>query len=781
MFFEGSSPGFRFCIATACIGLLSCANVTLAQDSTDHAVRLTFEEHVAPILNDRCVKCHGAERRESGLDLRRRFTMLTGGDSGPAVVPNDPQKSLLLEFIDDGLMPPEDETKLTQQEVVVLRRWIASGAAISGTKEQPLPAVDDAQDIIDESARQHWAFQSVKPQPPPTVKNQRWVTTPIDAFVLAQLEDHDWSPANYASKTTLIRRLYFDLTGLPPAPEEIAAFINDESPDAYKSLVDRLLASHHYGERWAQHWLDVVRFAETEGFEYDRHLPDAWRFRDYVINSLNADKPFDQFVREQVAGDEMRPDDLECQSAAIFHRLGAVRRNAGNAEIALSRNEVLTERTNIIGEAFLGLTLGCARCHNHKLEPITQKDYYRLQAYFAATQEFDISLVTPHETEAWEKQVANIKARIDKLKEKIPSLPDDQKLGLKQKILDVASEQPPHPATIPSIRNEFEKRTAIHVLRRGAWEHKGVAVGARPLSVLVSANEPELSVDIAAPRIQLANWLTQTHHPLTARVIVNRIWQSHFGTGLVATPNDFGTHGSRPSHPELLDWLALSLVDNGWRLKPLHRLIVLSSTYRQSSRAMNEAAVKTDDPDNRLLSHFSRRRLSGEEIRDAMLAVSGRLNPKVYGPSVITPVDPALVDLLYNPTQWVVTKDVSEFDRRSVYLIAKRNLRLPFMEAFDAPALQTSCPSRGESTHAPQALELLNGTFANDMAAAFAQRLRSECGDDDREIVARAYRLAIGRDPMAREQELSLDFLKDQSLVEFALALFNLNDFVYVQ
>ena len=763
------------------LGFLLFAGLTFAQDQDAGINRLTLEQHVAPILKKRCVKCHGAEQRESGLDLRRRFTMLAGGDSGPAIVPGKPQKSLLLEFIDDDLMPPEDEPQLTEQEIGVLLKWIASGAAIAGKTEEPLPIVDDVQHSIDESARQHWAFQPVKPVVPPAVKKPAWVTTAVDPFVLSQLEQHGWSPADAAAKVTLIRRVYFDLTGLPPSPEDIAAFVNDEGAKAYESVVDRLLASHHYGERWAQHWLDVVRFAETEGFEYDRHLPDAWRFRDYVIDSLNANKPFDQFVREQIAGDEIRPGDVECQSAAIFHRLGAVRRNAGNPDIALSRNEVLTERTNIIGEAFLGLTVGCARCHNHKLEPITQKDYYRLQAYFAATQEYDIGLGMPEEKNAWDEQVADIKKKTAKLKSDLASLTEDQKEKQKREILKVAAQQAPHPATIPSVRNEPEKRTPIHVLRRGVWEQKGVAVGPRPLSVLASADVSELPGDITNPRTHLANWLTEASHPLTARVIVNRVWQYHFGTGLVETANDFGTHGGRPSHPELLDWLAASLVENGWRLKPLHRQIVLSSTYRQSVRSDDQAAATFADPNNRLLSHFSRRRLSGEEIRDAMLAVSGRLNPRTHGRSVITPVDPALIDLLYNPTQWIVTKDATEFDRRSVYLIAKRNLRLPFMEAFDAPALQTSCPLRGESTHAPQALELLNGTFANDMAATFAERLRSECGEDHERIVERAWQLAIGRDPTPREHLLALEFVKDQDLKEFALAVFNLNDFLYVQ
>ena len=744
--------------------------------------RVTFERDVAPILNSRCLKCHGGESRESGFDVRRRFSIVRGGDSGPAMVPGQPKQSLLIEMIDEGLMPPEGEPRLRANEIALLRRWIENGAAISGNEERPLEdGVDDSKDSFSDEARQHWSFQPVRRVTPPIVSNVDWLQTPVDAFILKKLEDRNWQPAPLASREELMRRVHFDLLGLPPEPEELAAFASDETPDAYERLVDRLLASPHYGERWAQHWLDVVRFAETEGFEYDRHLPDAWRFRDYVIDSLNADKPFDQFVTEQIAGDEIAPDDPEHLAAVILHRLGAVRRNAGNPDIALSRNEVLTERTNIIGEAFLGLTVGCARCHNHKLEPITQKDYYRLQAYFAATEENNVLLASTEEKKLWDQQAADINEKIKELKSQAAEASGEKKAELENQILEVAYTLPPHPPTIPGIRNDFENRTTMHVLRRGVWEHKGVAVGPRPLSVLVAKSEPELPADAARPRTQLARWITDAGHPLTARVLVNRLWLHHFGTGLVRTANDFGTHGERPSHPELLDWLAQTLIENGWRWKAIHRQILLSSTYRQSSQHPDARKLAETDPENRLCWRFNRRRLSAEEIRDAMLAVSGRINLQIHGPSVMVPVDRELIHLLYNPTQWLITEDVAQHARRSIYLIAKRNLRLPFMEAFDAPALQTSCSMRESSTHAPQALELLNGAFSNEMAAAFAARLTRECDDRPELIVDRAYRLTAGRLPTEVERRLSLEFLQDQPLTEFTLALFNLNGFVYVR
>jgi hypothetical protein len=779
-----SPAKIRFLLPAACGLMFLIGNIhSLGAEvpETKQPESLTFEKHVAPILKSRCQKCHGAAKREGGLDLRRRFTIVKGGDSGPALDLKHADKSLLLEMVQDGLMPPEEEPRLTKGQLDVLKRWILAGSPLAGKTEAPLPPPGEITEELDPAARRHWSFQPVGKVPVPEVKNIERLRTPVDAFVLAALEQQEWQPASEATRAQWIRRVSYDLTGLPPTPEEIQAFEHDKDANAYEKVVDRLLSSSHYGERWAQHWLDVVRFSETEGFEYDRHLPDAWRFRDYAIESFNSDKPFDRFIAEQIAGDEFAPEDPDCLTASIFHRLGAVRRNAGNPDIALSRNEVLTERTNIIGEAFLGLTVGCARCHNHKLEPITQKDYYRLQAYFAATQEHNQSLAAKKEQEAFEAETKQIQKQIADLKERADKAGGSEKDRLTRQMEALEAKLPPHPPTIPGIRNDLENKTAIHVLRRGVWEQKGVAVGPRPLSVLVSASFEELDSEVENPRTQLAKWLTDPAHPLTARVIVNRIWQQHFGTGLVRTANDFGTNGDPPRHPELLDWLAKTFVENGWRMKPIHRMIVLSSTYRQSSRSQNPAEYLLADPDNRLLWRFPRRRLSAEEIRDSLLAVSGRLNPKLGGASVMVPVEEELVELLYNPSQWQVTPDENEHNRRSIYLIAKRNLRLPFMEAFDAPALQTSCPRRESSTHAPQALALLNGRFANEMAAAFARRLGQECGDDPPRLVERAFWLALGRRPTDSERELSVEFLADQSLKEFALAVLNLNGFVYVQ
>ena len=736
-----------------------------------------FERVVRPVLEGTCGKCHGAEKASGGLRLDSRAAFLEGGDSGPAVVPGDPGNSLLIQAIrhEDGLAMPPKQPKLSGEIIAGFVSWVELGLPDPRTGKAPV-----ARSSWPEELRRHWAFQPVRKLTPPNVTHRDWMRNPVDAFILAKLEDRNWRPAPPAGRAEWLRRASFDLIGLPPTPEEVEAFEADSSRDAYERVVDRLLASPHYGERWGQHWLDVVRYAETEGYEYDRHLPDAWRYRDYVIGALNRDKPFDRFLVQQLAGDEIEPNDPESLAAAVFHRLGPVRRNAGNPEIALSRNEVLTERTDIIGTTFLGLTVGCARCHDHKLEPISQKDYYRLQAYFGASEEHNIILAPDADRKAWEAETGRIKAEMKRLQQRAKRAVGAERERLQTEVEALEDGMPPPLPTIPSTRNAFETRTAIHVLKRGIWENKGDAVGPRPPSILVADDQPELRADVSQPRTQLARWLVHPGHPLTARVLVNRLWQYHFGAGLVKTVNDFGTKGSPPSHPELLDWLAAKFVESGWRLKPMHRLIMVSGTYRQSSRSELSGEAERTDPEDRLLWRFPRRRLEAEEVRDAMLAVSGRLNTKAGGPSVTVPVDPNLVQLLYKPSQWQVASAPAAFDRRSVYLIAKRNLRLPFLETFDAPALLTSCARRESTTHAPQALELLNGSLSNELAEAFAARLEAEMGRSPDLVIGRAFRLALGRPPTSKEHELSLVFVRTQPLKEFALALFNLNGFLYV-
>jgi hypothetical protein len=630
-----------------------------------------------------------------------------------------------------------------------------------------------------------WSLRPIQNVAPPTVRRTAWLRNPIDAFVLSGLEADGLSPSPEADRRTLIRRLSFDTLGLPPTPEDVEAFVADPSPDAYERLVDRLLASPQYGEHWGQHWLDVVRYAETEGFEYDRHRAGAWRYRDYVVRSLNADKPYDRFVLEQLAGDELTEPDDEAWVAAGFHRLGPVRRNAGNSDVAFSRDEVLTEMIDSVGSVFLGLTLGCARCHDHMFDPIRQEDYFQLQAFLAATHENDIQLGPEKQIKDWNALNSEVQAEIKKLRELLNDTDVENRDELVAKLKEAEKRVPLPLPTISSVKNDTANRTLIHVLERGQTDRPLQRVGPQYLGVLLadesSEESGELAPDVEIPKTLLARWITAADHPLTARVLVNRLWHYHFGRGLVETPNDFGANGGSPSHPELLDYLANELVAGGWRLKPIHRLILTSATYRQSSQVENAEAAVRVDPDNRLLWRFNRRRMTAEQLRDSMLHVSGRLNTRVGGPSVMPPVKQELIDLLYAPQQWEVTPDHHEHDRRSIYLIAKRNLRLPYLEVFDQPDLQISCSRRQSSTHAPQALELLNGELANDLASAFADRLRDEVGTDPSRQLRRAFEMAAGRAPSARELESSLAFLAEQPLKEFALAMFNVNAFLYIE
>jgi hypothetical protein len=673
--------------------------------------------------------------------------------------------------------PPGKGRRLEAGEIDLLRRWIDAGAPWPSAGEAVSPVVPEKS--ITPEQRSYWAFQPVRKPALPAIRRREWVRTPVDAFILERLERESLDPALEASRTALLRRVTYDLTGLPPTPDEVAQFEQDVSPEAYEKLVDRLLASPRYGERWAQHWLDVVRFGETEGFEYDALPGSLWRYRDYVIRAFNEDKPYDRFLLEQVAGDEIDPKNQECLTAAGFHRLGPVRRNAGNQEVASSRNEVLTDRTDILGAAFLGLTLGCARCHNHKFDPILQKDYYRLQAFLAATEQEDLSLATPEAKAGWTAKTQPLKEKIKALQKSLKSAKEEDRRPILDEIERLEEELPPPLSGINTVRN-LPEPTRIHVLRRGEWDKKGDAVGMRFPTVLVSDSCEELPLTTPNPRTELARWLTDPRHPLTARVFVNRIWQHHFGKAIVRTPNDFGVNGDRPSHPELLDYLASTFVEGGWRLKPLHRAILLSSTYRQSVTSPQTALAQARDPEDRWLWRFDRRRLSAEEIRDSMLAVSGRLNLAMGGESVFVPVDPELVSALYKPSQWTITRDRNEHFRRSIYLVAKRNLRLPALEVFDQPTLSSSCGRRQSSTHAPQALELLNGRTSNDLADAFARRLEREAGADRGARVDRAMSLALGRPPTPEERRIALDYLASHPLKEFALALFNLNAFLYV-
>ena len=621
--------------------------------------------------------------------------------------------------------------------------------------------------------RKHW---SLRPRATPAIPtfSDPWAVQPIDAFVLTKLNDQGLRHTPPASRQALIRRVTLDLIGLPPTPAVVREFVADPSPKAYERLVDRLLAMPEYAERQARQWLDVVRFAESDGFEYDTHRSEAWQYRDYVIRSFAEDKPYDQFVTEQLAGDEMAPGNVEMQVAASFNRLGPYRRNAGNQDKAYIRNEILTEMTNVVGSAFLGVTLGCARCHDHKFDPIRHTDYYRMQSFFATTEQLDIPMSSEAEKAAWKERTALVNRELAELKTKLKAAVPEAKAAIEQ-VIGVKEKQVPEPLPeLKTVRDEPKLYQPVHVLLRGSSDQPAAKMGMRPLGVLLPDGAPEWGDAIEQPRLKLAKWMVDPANPLTARVMVNRLWQGHFGAGIVATPSDFGKMGTRPTHPELLDWLANEFVASGFRMKPLHRMMVLSNTYQQASVSIADAR----DPRNRFLGSFSRRRLQAEEMRDAMLSAAGILNSKRWGPGVLTPIEPELVNLLYKPDQWAVTPDSAEHNRRSIYLFQKRNMRMPFMEVFDSPDTLLSCARRESSTHAPQALELLNGAVTRQASVLLAERLEKEAPGKRVDL---AFELVFGRPPVAKEREASRRFLVASPLREFTLALFAANDFLYVQ
>jgi hypothetical protein len=595
---------------------------------------------------------------------------------------------------------------------------------------------------------QHWAFKAIRQPAVPIVNDRAWVRTPIDTFILAKLEAAGLKPSPPAARRTLLRRVYLDLTGLPPTPEEQQAFLSDHSPDAFARVVDDLLSRPQYGERWGRHWLDVARYAESNGYERDGAKPSAWRYRDYVIDSFNRNKPYDRFLTEQLAGDELDDSNAETQIATTFLRLGTW--DDEPADPKVDRYDQLDDVLGTTATAFLGLTLRCARCHDHKFEPFSQADYYKMLAVFEPLQrpqqdrhDLDVPVGIPGEANAFAAfRLTGTRAYIWK--------------------------------------ETGTKAPVTHVLRRGDPNRPREEVGPAVPVVLVRRplDEPKSTARTTGRRLWLARWLTRPDNPLTARVIVNRVWQWHFGRGLVPTANDFGTAGEPPSHPQLLDWLAARFVADGWRLKPLHRLIVLSSAYQTTATASAEAL--RIDPRNTLASHWRQRRLEAEAVRDSMLAASGRLNLEERGPSMYPTLARAVLEGQSRPGDGWGRSDERQQARRSVYIFVKRSLAVPELDLLDAPDTTSSCEARPVSTTAPQALTFLNGAFANEQARQFAERLRREAGDDPAAQVRRAFELALCRLPRDEELNDGVRFLRRQRLEALCLVMLNLNEFVYL-
>jgi hypothetical protein len=669
-----------------------------------------------------------------------------------------------------------------------------------------------------------WAFQPVKSDPAAT----------IDSLLLAKMAEKGVSPNPRADKPTLLRRASLVLTGLPPSPEELQAFLADPSPNAFEKVVDRLLASPAYGERWARHWLDLARYADSEGFKADETRPNVWRYRDYVIRSLNADKPYDRFVKEQIAGDELYPNDLDAKVAVGFNRHFPDESNAAN--IRQRRQELLFDITDVTGSVFLGLTYGCAKCHDHKFDPILHKDYYRLQAFFQNTRIEDEAVLMPgpeHENwkarrAAWEAKTASIRAEMQALLAEPRKKKFDDRLSrfpeeIQETILMDPAKRSPFqwhmfmkakaqvtftdaecaaalkgapkaryaelqqqlaafddikPADLPVAQTLTDMHTEppkTFVLKAGNFEAPGDEVAPGFLSIL---DPSDLNLS-KGRRSALANWIASPSNPLTARVIANRVWHYHFGRGITATPSDFGLMGERPTNLPLLDHLAASLVSNGWSLKRLHKQIMLSHAWQQSSAQNEPSAAK--DPENKLWWKYPRHRLEGEAVRDSMLAVAGRLNTKMFGPPVFPPLPAGVV----TRGGWKKEEDPAEASRRSVYVFVRRNTRYPMFDAFDMPDTHESCARRNMTINPAQSLELMNSRLVADWARSFAARVHDDAGQSVDGLLDRAWKLAVQRPPTAAERADAKAFLERQSSSDEAWAdlcqtLLSTNEFLYI-
>jgi mono/diheme cytochrome c family protein len=810
---------------------------------------LTFEHDVRPILKAHCIQCHGEEEKpKGGVDLRLRRFMdkeLDGGDH--VLVAGKPDDSEMIQLIRDGEMPKKGKN-VPAAELAVLERWIAQGAKTAKPEPESLPPGP----VLTEEDREFWSFKPIAKAPVPALENAARVRTPIDAFLLAKLRAQGLDFAPDADKRTLLRRVTLDLTGLLPTPEESDAFLADTGPNAYEKVVDRLLASSAYGERWARHWLDAAGYADSNGYsETDSTRPDAWRYRDYVIRSVNADKPWTEFITEQLAGDELagathadtqqavldpqRRDDL---IATAFLRMAPDGTGDPVDDVNLARNQVIAEEIKVVSSSLLGLTVGCAQCHDHRYDPIPQTDYYRLRAIFEPAYDWQqwrppaqrlYSLYTPEErakADEIEKQAKLIDAEatamnkkfLDEIFEKkILTLPEadrepyraarataekdrtpEQTALIKKypsalalyalnlydpviykKVTDKQAEAAklratkPAEGTIMALTEVKGRIPETKLFHRGDQDQPKQTVAPGELTVLASPEIEPFKPAAAAVasgssgrRLAYARWLTSGRHPLVARVLVNRFWLNHFGRGLVNTPGDFGALGERPEEPELLDWLASAFMDGGWKLKPLQRLMVLSTAYRQSSR--NDASMKAD-ADNRLYGRFKLQRLDAEALRDSMLAAAGTLNRTAFGEPIEIARD-LLGRIVVGQEQLNANRDVikvvslgKDDTRRSIYVQVRRRRPVTVLETFDEPTMLPNCEERNCSTVAPQSLMLMNDDFVLDTSRTLAARLREEAPGDARAQITKAWRILFSRLPSENDVLRSLAYLAEQT------------------
>ncbi|HYG74364.1 MAG TPA: DUF1549 domain-containing protein [Planctomycetota bacterium] len=767
-------------------------SVSISGAEADAEQTKFFEMKIRPLLINHCFDCHGEKKHKGALRLDSIGAILKGGQTGPAIVPGHPEKSLLItavSYTDAELeMPPKE--KLSPAEVDALTQWVKMGA--------PWPK-DDSQQIvmrkqkpITDKDRAWWSFQPLKVVSPPAVDNTAWTKNPIDAFIFSKLKEEGLSPAPEADKAALIRRLTFDLHGLPPTPEEIEAFVSDTSSDAYEKLVDRLLSSPRYGERWARHWLDLVRYAESDGFRQDAFRPTAWAYRDYVIKAFNEDKPYDRFLMEQLAGDEIDPENPDVLVATGYLRLGPYEYN--QRDVPKQWSEILNDVTDVTGDVFLGLSMGCARCHDHKFDPILQEDYFKLQAFFNGLRwRDDLPLATPEvkaahaaKLKVWEEKTAAIREKIAALEapfvqkgiktaiEKfVPEIqaplnkPASERSTYETQIAELAYRQILFETERTDSKMKGKDKEAWTALQRQLGEFDDIRpkplmkalaatdVSATPATTVIPGDKRNTDIkpgflkvlgeqplelkalpNSTGRRTALAKWLARGDNPLTTRVIANRIWQYHFGRGLVATSSDYGTLGEKPSHPELLDFLADRFVKDGWSFKKMHKLMLTSNTYKQTALRKTPDVAKLKDPENRWLWRMNTRRLDAEQIRDAMLAVSGELKLDAGGPSV-------------EPSQ----------PRRTIYTKLFRNVKDGLLDVFDIPDGSGSTPSRNVTTTPTQSLLMINGAWPLQRAEAFAARLQKLKAIDPEAFVSEAYRLAFGVTPTSEQKQAALAFL----------------------
>lgn len=808
--------------------------------------KLTFERDVRPILKAHCFQCHGEEEKpEGGLDVRLRRFLITGGESGAAIEPGKPGDSYLVDRIRSGEMPPgeDDAKKVPAKELAVIERWISEGAITARDEPETITG-----SYITEEERSFWSFQPVVRPPVPSVKHPELIANSIDAFLLRRLEEKGsgFSFAARADRATLIRRLSFDLRGLPPSPEEVQRFVEDDSPIAFARLVDRLLASPDYGDRWGRHWLDVAGYADSEGYtNLDMVRPWSWKYRDWVICSLNEDKPYDEFVREQLAGDELvKPPYAELPAEGIdrliatgFLRMAPDGTGGGSDDVELAKNEVMAGTVNIVSTSLLGLTVGCAQCHDHRYDPIPTTDYYQLRAVFEPAYNWKtwrapsnrrVSLYTEAnkkrsakieveakkiDAERTKKQTEFIQATFEKELAKLPEeireearaardadakkrTPEQKALLKNHPSLNVsagslylydrkaADKLKEMADQAKKIRDTKPKQEFVRAMTEVAGQVPKTFLFFRgdhdqPKQELVPAGLTVLAADKVEPisandeslpttgrRLEWARRLTDGSHPLLARVIVNRVWMHHFGRGIVATPGDFGFLGERPTHPELLDWLAAEFVESGWSLKQLHRLILTSTAWQQSLQ--RDSKLVEADSDNVLFGGSRVRRIEAEILRDAILAVTGKLNDRHSGEPI-----PVMADRV---GQWVIGKENlnagrpgpvidlrGEEFRKSIFVQARRSRPLTVLDSFDLPRMTPNCTKRNSATVATQSLLLMNSRFIVSQSEEFAKRVRNEAGTNLSEQVQLAWRLAFARRPHDEEVRESVEYLETQA------------------